>query len=233
MDAAGFTSTQLQRAMKKTHTGSARGSGLALAPQFPAHQAELAWDSRPRLCSSPAGSEIQTTLQLLSQNGQRPLGCRPPPPNKAASVDLRDDCPKASQEKSSTWGQQSRENWQAVHRKVESTVWTQFNEGFTGRLAGSGEKGAHHSRARGLAGRWLEAVKNGQRSQVNNSGSALGLLPRPFDFYKLTIPGNGKHKNSPAGEPCDGWARFPSGTCRLGGWTWPPVAKEVPSEGIH
>lgn len=104
MDAAGFISTQLQRAAKKTQAGSARGSGLALAPQFPAHQADLSWDSRPPLCSGPAGSGIQTTLQLLSQNGQRPLGCHPPPPNKAASVNLRDDCPKASQEKSSQEG---------------------------------------------------------------------------------------------------------------------------------
>lgn len=39
--------------------------------------------------------------------------------------------------------------------------------------------------------------ENVQRSHVNNSGSALLLLPQPFDFYKLIIPGDGEHKNSP------------------------------------
>lgn len=123
MDAARFTSTQLQRAAKKTHTGSARGSGLALAPQFPAHQAELSWDSRPRLCSGPAGSGIQTILQLLSQNGQRPLGCHPTPPNKAASVNLRDDCPKASQEKSSHEGSRAERT-----DKLYTGKWNQQSE---------------------------------------------------------------------------------------------------------
>lgn len=44
-------------------------------------------------------------------------------------------------------------------------------------------------------------MKNGQRSQFNNSGSALGLLPWSFDFYKLTIQASGEHETTPQVRP--------------------------------
>lgn len=80
-------------------------------------------------------------------------------------------------------------------------------------------------------------VKNGQRSQFNNSGSALGLLPWSFDFYKLTIQASGEHENNSTGKACNcpggNCTRFPHGLAGGEAGHDHLTANKVSSEGIH
>lgn len=108
-----------------------------------------------------------------------------------------------------------------------------------GRLTGPRQRQAHTTvQGQGL---WLVgsfvAVKNGQRSQFNNSGSALGLLPWSFDFYKLTIQASGEHENNSTGKACNGptgnCTRFPHGLAGGEAGYDLLTANKVSSEGIH
>ena len=137
--------------------------------------------------------------------------------------------PEASREKSSQEGSRAESSDKWYMRKLESTVATQFNDGFTNREAGGPEARMTHSPPQGQVLRLQgssEAVKTGQRSRLNNSGSAHGLLPCSFDFYKLTIQASGEHENTTtqvrpslasAASPQD-----PSLGLPQGGWPWPP-----------
>lgn len=212
--------------MHGVHT---ENSGLVLAPHFPNHKADLSWrwwTTRALRCGP-----------LLSCFPTMVRGPWASPETKAASVSPTED-PQRPGKKGPQQGSKAERNDKLYMRKMESAVWIQFNDGFTNRKADAElEKGAYHSRGRGLASGWLKAVKNGQKSQFNNSGSTLELLPWPFDFYKLTIQESGPHENSPPGEPCHGQGdnhdRFPSGAWRRGAWAWPPMASKVSSAGIR
>lgn len=165
--------------------------------------------------------------QLLFQNGQRPLGCPANP--KQASMNPKED-PRGWPIKVLTRGQQSRKNctWERWNWQYELilTIALQIR-----RRTGHRRRKAHTpASGRGLAGGQLVAMKNGQRSRFNNSGSALELLHWSSDFYKLIIQASGEQENSSAGKPhhgpyCDS-ARFPSGASRWGGWAWPPFGQQ-------
>lgn len=111
--------------------------------------------------------------------------------------------PEASREKSSQEGNRAERSDKLYMRKMESTVATQFNDGFTNREAGGPEARTMHTPPLGQVLRLQgssKAVKHGQRSRLNNSGSAHGLLPCSFDFYKLTIQASGEHENTTTGK---------------------------------
>lgn len=139
--------------------------------------------------SEPAGS----SAAFAEPSGDPGL----PPKPKAGVFEPNSRAPEAGQEKSSHEGSKAERTDKLYTRKIASTVWTPFNDGFTNWKADRPEagKGSQHGagQAPGLLGISV-AVKNGRRSRFNNSGSALGLLPWSFDFYKLTVQASGDRR---------------------------------------
>lgn len=97
----------------------------------PASSADLSWDGAPPLRSALPGSGMQTTPQLLSQNGQRSLGC---PRNRNSICEPNRRSPRPARKGPGTRAAEQTELTSCTREHGISSL-TRFNDGFTNQKA--------------------------------------------------------------------------------------------------